>query len=294
MEREHWSLLSQAVSNVDQGWKHCARDTHPTALIARVYLWAALHDRSVRWACNADNWTAHTRPPSLPDQSCMSRRTRRKDFERFLLQVGHRLNGKPQGTLVKRIDGKPLELANHSGDRDAGWGRGVARLSLGYKLHAVWSENPMPEAFAITSLDVCEKRMAARLFQRIDGCGYLLGDTNYDASYLHDQARLMDHQLLTPRSKPFTGLGHRYQSPQRIRSILMLEPPANVNDFGQRLYQQRAGIERNFACLCSFGGGLQVLPSWIRRIWRVRHWVLAKLLINAARIRQLRKKAVDA
>jgi hypothetical protein len=81
----------------------------------------------------------------------------------FLRQVGQRLNGKPQRSLVKQIDGMALELANHSGDRDAGWGRGVARLSLGYKLHAIWAENPMPEAFVITSLDICEKRMATRL-----------------------------------------------------------------------------------------------------------------------------------
>jgi len=33
------------------------------------------------------------------------------------------------------------------------------------------------------------------------------------------------------------------------------------------------------------------LPSWIRRIWRVRPWVINKLLINAARIRLNRRKA---
>jgi hypothetical protein len=42
MERELWSLLSQAVSDVDQCCKPCARDRHPTALIVRVYLWGRL------------------------------------------------------------------------------------------------------------------------------------------------------------------------------------------------------------------------------------------------------------
>ena len=41
----------------------------------------------------------------------------------------------------------------------------------------------------------------------------------------------------------------------------------------------------------SFGGGLAHLPAWTRRIWRVRSWVHAKLLINAARIRCRRKAA---
>jgi hypothetical protein len=38
----------------------------------------------------------------------------------------------------------------------------------------------------------------------------------------------------------------------------------------------------------SFGGGLtSALPAFVRRLHRVRLWVHAKLLINAARIRRL-------
>ncbi|HWE94376.1 MAG TPA: hypothetical protein VG269_10465, partial [Tepidisphaeraceae bacterium] len=66
------------------------------------------------------------------------------------------------------------------------------------------------------------------------------------------------HQLLCPRAKPATG------------------------------------IERDFSHLTCFGAGLGALPSWVRRIWRVRHWVMNKLLINAARIRINRRKAVNA
>ena len=40
----------------------------------------------------------------------------------------------------------------------------------------------MPEAFAITTLSVCEKQMAGRLVKRLEGCGYLLADGHYDAS----------------------------------------------------------------------------------------------------------------
>ncbi|QOV89763.1 hypothetical protein [Humisphaera borealis] len=41
------------------------------------------------------------------------------------------MNGKPQPTPVKIVDGKPLELSNHTGDRDAGR-RGPGGLRQGH------------------------------------------------------------------------------------------------------------------------------------------------------------------
>lgn len=293
MELERWAELSAAVSAVAAGWRRRPKDTHSTALVVRVYHWACLHDRPVSWACEACNWTGRTRPEVLPDQSTMSRRTRRDDFMAFLERVGERLNGKPAAGLVKVVDGKPLELPNHTTDRDATWGRGVSRTSVGYKLHAVFSAgNAMPDAFAITTLDVCEKQMAARMVGRLSGGGYLLGDAHYDASWLFDYCHHHGHRLLCPRAKPGTGLGHHYVSPHRRRAIEMLESPAAVNPFGPGLYDTRTDAERDFSQLVCFGGGLAALPTWVRRIWRVRNWVMSKLLINAARIRVNRRKGL--
>src|SRR4051812_2964245 len=140
MELERWAELSAAISAVAAGFGRHKRDRHCTALVVRVHTWAALHDRPVSWACKPGSWTPRTRPEALPDQSTMSRRTRRADFEEFQRLVGRRLNGRPAAAgpaLVKVVDGKPLELPNHSTDRDATWSRGVSRTSLGYKLHAV-------------------------------------------------------------------------------------------------------------------------------------------------------------
>jgi len=297
MDREHWAELSEAIGQVQRQVTPRPRDTHPTALIVRVHLWSVLHDRPTDWACRPANWGERTRPKQpLPDQSTMSRRMRRDDFEPFLARLGRRLNGRPVATLLKVVDGKPLELPNHSGDPDARWGRGVSRTSIGYKLHVIRSAaNPMPEAFAITPLDVCEKRMAFRMVKRLDGgTGYLLGDAHYDASWLFDVCHHYRHRLLCPRAKPGSGIGHHYQSPHRLRAIDQLEPPGSLNDFGPSLYDRRTDVEREFSQLSSFGGGLAALPSWVRRIWRVRHWVWAKLLINAARIRINRKKQLAA
>jgi hypothetical protein len=288
MELEYWAEVSQAICDVQRSLKCSPRDTHPTSRIVRVHLWATLHDRCTRWGSDRKNWTAATRPQSLPDQSTMSRRMRRRDFQPFLQALHRRLNGNPQQRLVKIVDGKPLELPNHTTDRDARWGRGVSRQSVGYKLHMICSGNPMPDAFVITPLNVCEKRMALRMIPRVGGNGYLLGDAHYNASWLFDGCRHHGHLLVCPRVKPHTGIGHHYQSSQRLRSIELTEPPGGSNRFGPSLYRLRGDIERQFAQLVSFGGGLAALPSWVRRIWRVRNWVWAKLLINAARIRRNR------
>jgi hypothetical protein len=285
MELELWAELSQAICDVRWKFKFNPRQLYPIDRIVRVHLWATLHDRPTVWGCDPDNWTSKTRPENLPDQSTMSRRMRRGDFQLFLAALHQRLNGNAQEHLVKVVDGKPLELPNHSGDPDARWGRGVSRNSIGYKLHMIYSGNPLPDAFAVTALNVCEKQMAARLVKRVGGCGYLLGDGHYDASWLYDVCRYHNHVLVSPRAKPHTGIGHHYVSPRRLRSIELLEPPAAINDFGPSLYQRRTDIERQFSQLTCFGGGLMALPPWVRRIWRVRNWVWGKLLINAARIR---------
>jgi len=292
MELEFWTVLSGVISQVQMDFEIHSRDVHPTGRIVRVHLWSVLHDRPTSWACQSKNWTSHNRPPELPDQSTMSRRMRRADFERFLARVGEGLNGMMQPSLLKIVDGKPLELPNHTKDRDAKWGRGVCRLSVGYKLHVIYSAaGVMPDAFVITALNVCEKQMAARMIGRVKGAGYLIGDSHYDAGWLFDHCRYHGHRLLCPRAKPGTGLGHHYQPPDRIRAIEMLESPAWVNDFGSQLYNQRTAIERSFSNATCFGGGLTTLPSWVRRIWRVRHWVHGKLLINAVRAKRLDRKA---
>jgi hypothetical protein len=56
------------------------------------------------------------------------------------------------------------------------------------------------------------------------------------------------------------------------------------SDFGRALYKARTAIERSFGHAGSFGGGRGPLPAWGRGWARVRTWVWAKLLINAARI----------
>ena len=50
------------------------------------------------------------------------------------------------------------------------------------------------------------------------------------------------------------------------------------------LRARRQAIERFFAGLTTFGGGAATLPPWVRHLHRVRLWIGAKLVINAARL----------
>ena len=143
-------------------------------------------------------------------------------------------------------------MAAHSTDRQASWGRAAGGKGRGYKLHAIWSDRPMPEQWIVAPLNVCEKRMGSRMLKRLAHSsqgGYVLADANYDSSQLHDDCAAASHQLLAPRPRPGTGFGHHYNSEHRVRSIEMLEPPAGINPFGAKLYLQRRQIE----CACGFG-----------------------------------------
>lgn len=298
MERELWAELSQAISDVSRSRCSGARFTHQTALVVRVYLFAAMHDKSVNWACEPSHWPRELRPQKLPSQSTMSRRLRTDQVKDFLDALESRLSADSHARsmqLIKVIDGLPLRVAAHSQDKQATWGRGAGQMMRGYKLTAILSDSAMPVAWSVQPMNVCEKHVARQLIPQMGqaGGGYLLGDAMFDASDLHDLAARTNHQLVAPRERPGSGLGHRRHSAHRLRSIALLEGDGYThNPFGRRLYNYRKHIERRYGNLTSFSAGLKGLPAWVRGLCRVRLWVHAKLLINAARIRARDRKVV--
>ena len=279
MERELWKLLYAITTRLDRrfgDWKFSACD------ILIVYLWAVVHDRPTSWAVDAKVWPEDLRPKCLPSQATMSRRLRKCDVIELMVEV-ERMCSALVGTCcwwLRAIDGKPLPVGGCSKDPDAGFGRGAGgKWQKGYKLHAVWAGGPLPDAWGLAPLNVSEHKIAPDLIRSLPGSGYLLADGHFDSNKIYDVAQQADYQLLAPRRKSKKGgLGHQYQSPYRLRCIELLRKP-----FGKSIYQLRGQIERDFGNLTSFGGGLACLPSWVRRFPRVRNWVHAKLLINAAR-----------
>ncbi len=282
MERELWPLLYSTVRKVARGFSQKYVQI-PSWILVVTMLWAALHDRPVSWACRSANWaTTRLRPVRLPSASTMSRRVHEVGVGLLWRAVEQRLRdlSASHPALVAFLDGKPLTVSNVSKDPDARYGRGAGAMAKGYKLHTVWANRALPEAWEVAPLNVSEKVVARRLIAQLSGSGYLLADGYYDANHLFDRAHEQGYQLVTPLPRGKNpGGGHHYQSPYRLQSIALMQ-----TGFGQRLWRWRGAIERTYGNATSFGGGLAPLPAWVRRQHRVRTWVWAKLLINAARV----------
>lgn len=279
MERELWSALYFLARRLDKrwgGWLYSASD------ILAAYFWAVVHDRPMRWATEPGNWPDELRPDLLPPQERLSRRMHKPETVALLLAVEEHLSSLiAVGCLwLWAIDAKPLAVSNVSKDPDAAYGYGAGCQQKGYKFYAVWGAGPLPVAWALAPMNASEKTMARDLIPSLPGTGYLLGDKQYDVGGLYDLAAKAGYQLVAEKTKDRGrgGVGHRPQSPHRLRSIELLK-----KQFGRVLYRQRRAIEAHFGILTSFGGGLAPLPSWVRRFRRVRNWVHAKLLIAGVR-----------
>jgi IS5 family transposase len=279
MERELWPLLYRALRTVANGFRQKHVTYQPWILVA-VQLWAALHDRTLFWACQEQHWsTTRLRPVTLPSPSTLSRRLHSVATGVFWRALEEHLRQGGDARRIAILDGKPMPVGGPSKDPEAKRGRGAGGMAKGYKLHTVWAGEALPETWEVTSLNMHECVVAERLVAQLSGGGYLLADGNYDSNKLADQAYERGYQLVVPVNN-YTGRGHRYQSPHRLRNLDLL-----AGDFGRGLYQQRGGIERRFANATSFSG-MGPLPAWVRRLHRVRTWVWAKLLINAVRIQR--------
>jgi len=279
MELVRWMELYRLATELGKKFQGGVR--YSAAVIVAVFLWAAIHDRPVSWACEQEHWPEDFDfARKLPSQSAMSRRLRSKAVKELLNAMEQALRERGEPHWVKTIDSKPLVVGSYSKDRDAKWGKATKHsYAKGYKLHAIWGGRPMPEAWRLEAMNVHDSTAATELIPLLSGSGYLLGDGQYESNRLYDLAGEHDHQLLAPRRQTAKGLGHQRHSPYRLRSIELQQKP-----FGKQLSRQRSDIERTFGGLTCFGGGLAPLPSWVRRKHRVQLWVHAKLLINAIRI----------
>lgn len=299
MEDELWAEVYRLVAEEASKRGRHKRVKYSDAWVLAVFFWAVVHDRPVSWACDKRNWPQYRRWRDLPGEPCMSERLRTLSVLQLLAAVLDRLASvaPPARALVRAVDGKPLPVGGHSKDRDARWGKSVADAwEKGYKMFDVWGKGVVPDCWTLGPMDepepvVARERLVPRLAAAGAG-GYLLGDALFDSNPLHEACSSCGLQLLAPRKKPGTGLGHGKggHSPARLRAIGLLESPppgrlpaAGRAPFARELYAMRADIERRLGNLCCFGGGLAPLPAWVRTPHRVARWVAAKLVINGLR-----------
>jgi Transposase DDE domain len=261
---------------------------HEDRRIVETWFWAVLHDRPMSWACCRENWPKGKRCQELPSSATMSRRLRTASVRRLLWRVEQEVLAPHGCPLQWFVDGKPLMISGCSKDRQAGYGRAARCKAKGYKLHTITANDGALAAWRVAPMNIDERVMAERMLRVANIHGYVIGDSNYDSNVLHKVCDERGNLQLVTRRRYGSkhGHGHRRQTCGRLRSKALLENPYPA--FGESLLRQRAQIERFYARLTNWGGGLTHLPPWVRTHRRVHRWIQAKLILAALRQR-LRK-----
>jgi len=284
MDCELWHMVTRTVVRVNRQLPRMGRrPRYGDVLIVRMMLWTVWHDRPLSWGCDCRHYGPLFRPRQLPSISQFCRRLRTTRVRQMVEQIHDQLSHSDSPAAVSFFDGKPMVVGRGSRDRDAKKGYADGSFRRGYRLHAWATEDGRIPRFALTSMNVGEPSTARELTDRIEAGTLVLADANYDSAPLYRAVDARGAQLLTP----LKGRSHAPQQqsrmgPARRRAIQWWEKcPAHC----RTLLAQRDQIERIFAALTNFGGGLSPLPSWVRRERRVWRWVAAKLIIYHARLR---------
>ena len=123
---------------------------------------------------------------------------------------------------------------------------------------------------------------ACTLLEELPRGAVVLGDANYDSRFLYADVRERGGWLLTRlkgRSRQPRNLNRMGEARRGALDAWRTNPA-----LCERVLHLRDGVERRFGHLTSFGGGLGPLPSWVRRLRRVRLWVDAKIAVYHARL----------
>jgi hypothetical protein len=282
MEHQLWKAIVALLASISKPRPRTRLEFSDEQIIG-VYYWSVIHDRPTRWACCRRNWPIHLqkRTRKLPSPATMSRRLRTPSVAALLEALEHVAVAPEKPGLFWMLDGKPLPIGGCSKDRQAGYGRAAGTMAKGYKIHAIQDSHGSLASWRLAPMNKDERVMAGRMLRTAMIQGYVVADSNYDSNKLHETCGQRDQlQLVTLRRYgPGNGTGHRKQNPGRLRSIELTENPHPT--FAQQLLRDRDGIERRFAHLTNWGGGLSSLPAWVRTYARVRLWVQAKLILVA-------------
>lgn len=284
MERELLGLLLGVARGLEGAGRRPVRGAYRDLDVLAVLLWAALNDRPISWATRRNNWPLCLRRRDLPTSSTMSRRLRDAPVTALLeaLIWALRVRGGGERSLV--IDGRPLTIAKHSADPDAGFGRAAGGLGKGYKLHEIVDLLGNCRSFRVEPLDVSEQAAAREMIGGLvpGEADELLADANYDSNTLYEIAGQRGVQMIAERRyKKARGIGHQRHSGHRLVALELLTTRPGV-------LSRRRVVEGCFGTQGNVVGGLGPLPNFVRRLARVRLWVVAKLAIDAAHRRRRR------
>jgi Transposase DDE domain len=280
MEHQLWNAIVAILGTLGKPRKRRACDFDDVEIV-KVYYWSVIHDRPVTWACRKEHWPIYRRHRLLPSSATMSRRLRSRSVVALLNALENRIVAPKEDGLFWMIDGKPLAIGGCSKDRQAGYGRAANCKAKGYKIHVIAGSGGKIASWRLAPMNKDERVMAARMLRTAPIQGYVAADSNYDSNKLHAICDARGELQLVTRRRygPGKGTGHCRQSLGRLRSMRLTENPFPA--FAEKLLRDREDIERRFAQLTNWGGGLTCLPPWVRTHRRVYRWVQAKLVLSA-------------
>ncbi len=190
----------------------------------------------------------------------------------------------PDGRLLF-TDGKAFELSDRTSDPDAANGRGAGHMARGFRLHVVIDDQGRVLGWDVLPMNKAEMEATRKLVEVMPKprkATLMIADAGYDSNRLYEAAARRGLRMIAPRRKRGQGLGLRKHHPHRLAAIKLTEQR------GGRMWPMlrtlRWTVERFFAGLVTSGVGANGLPTWVRRLHRVKLWIGAKLVINAARI----------
>jgi hypothetical protein len=248
-----------------------------------MYLWCVWHDRPLCWACDRAHYNRMFRPRQLPSVSQFSRRVKTPRVLELLPAVNAYLTRTDTPVELAFLDGKPLPISFQSRDPDARVGWATKCFAKGYKLHACATADGRIPAFSVRPMNEGEAKVARERLAPVPEARLILADANYDSQHLYKALGARDQQLLTPLKRIAVNPAPlRRMGPHRRFAIALHQ---YLGAAYRTLLDRRDQVERIFSALTCFGGGLTVLPAWVRRIDRVTRWVTAKIAIYHARLR---------
>jgi hypothetical protein len=129
MERELWPSLYRILKELAKDFRQ-KNVTYQPWVLAAVLLWAAIHDRTISWACQPRHWSTTTlKPGRIPSPATLSRRVYRIGLGLFFRVLEERIRGTDEPKRVAFVDGKPLPVSRVSKDPDAKSGRGAGGMA---------------------------------------------------------------------------------------------------------------------------------------------------------------------
>jgi hypothetical protein len=297
-QRYTWQRIRQAVKRqarkLNRKFGAFKKSSYSDELIALMFFWCVLHDRPLCWAAERDAYnTTLFRPRRLPSRSQFGRRVNSERFQILLQMIHFDILGPFSVGGRSYFDGKPLVVGVASSDPDAKRGHVMGGFAKGYKLHVWADENRKIAYWCVDSLNVDEKVAAEAIIAQMPmftSQAMVLADANYDTQGMYEALAEKNAGLLTkPRGmdldhvEQWAQSRHPKNKPSRPVRQEALDTWEKNPGWSAWLYKDRINVEGTLSNLCSFAGGLGPLPSWVRRLHRVRRWVGAKIIIYLPR-----------